>query len=499
LFASGSWYGEVSLSDNVIPVDSSLTATTNAHYIPSDPAIQQELNEGKATISYEYVWTFSPGGQIENGQGTSLCKGKFTTVSSTLNDKTVSVNVTAEVIYLEDSLVVDSDSHNFYANLTVFRPNIVVGELGEDTEEEPGAYIPKGGNKTCSLQLEGFLPDETTITLSCNNPGKVSLWDGETKKTFPYGCSVSALPKNLMLKGENTSDKIKDITLTLTTSKGGSDSAVATVFSVNLSANSSTVCAGGDDLDICRTNVHISTTPVISGLPVSLSLINKVTDSADGTKYENVATLPGSANLTNLVTDATGSETVLYTSGMDASNNPDTGLLLDIGIKAICDSTEMDTQWIRITPPDETLAAFLDPEAEEPKPKLEFLWADGESQALNRYIVKYNSTPIPGHVISWKFKFWTLQTLNEAALEMTQNEEEPRFFDELTEEELDYLLDNCEPDYDGTGPSDYGQIESSSETDSNGIAESTYTAGFEAGLLEIIAENNNIYRAARAE
>jgi len=269
------------------------------------------------------------------------------------------------------------------------------------------------------------------------------------------------------------------------------------VFSVNLTADSSTVCAGGDDLSICKTNVHISTTPVISGLPVDLVLINKVTDSADGTKYENVATLPGSVNPTSTITDASGSETVLYTSGMDASNNPDTGLLLDIGIKALYDNTNCDTEWIRINPPDETLNAFLNPE--NPEQHLTVLWADGESQALNKYIVEYNSTPIPGHVISWKFKFWTLQTLNEAALDMTQNEEEPRFFDELTQEEQEYLLDNCEPDYDGTGPSDYGQIESSSETDSNGIAESTYTVGTEAGLIEIIGENNNIYRVAREE
>jgi hypothetical protein len=77
LFASGSWYGEVSLSDNSVPVDSSLVASIiNLQYIPSDPVIKQELDDGKATISYEYVWTFSPGGQIESGQGTSSCKVK---------------------------------------------------------------------------------------------------------------------------------------------------------------------------------------------------------------------------------------------------------------------------------------------------------------------------------------------------------------------------------------------------------------------------------------
>jgi N-acetylmuramoyl-L-alanine amidase len=330
LVASGSWQGEVSLSDNAVPVNCSLTATIiNLQYIPSDPEIKQELDDGKATINYEYVWTFSPGGQIESGQGTPSCTGKFTTVSSAVNDKTVSVNVTAEVIYLEDSSVVDSDSHNFSANLTVFdveikaangidepdpyipaegsrtykavvspsglsgsyewskqpsdteviniypsgldcevrsettltggatlkvrftpegtesyaedslgieifRPDIEVVGLGEDTEEDPGAYIAKTQTKSCSLQLEGSLPGEETVTLSCNNPGKVSLWEDETQKSFPYGCPVSALPKSLTLKGEATSTNIKDITLTLTTSNGGSDSAVATVYEIDL-------------------------------------------------------------------------------------------------------------------------------------------------------------------------------------------------------------------------------------------------------------------------
>ncbi|HNS31642.1 MAG TPA: N-acetylmuramoyl-L-alanine amidase, partial [bacterium] len=94
--------------------------------------------------------------------------------------------------------------------------------------------IPKGGNKTCSLQLEGFLPEETTVTLSCNNPGKVSLWDGETENSFPYNCSASSLPKNLILKGEAASSNTRDITLTLTTSEGGSDTAKVTVFKIDL-------------------------------------------------------------------------------------------------------------------------------------------------------------------------------------------------------------------------------------------------------------------------
>lgn len=336
LFANGTWYGEVGIWDIVVPVNSSFPATTNAKYVPT-PDIQDELIDGKATINYEYVWTFTPGGVIESGQGDYSCMGKFTTTSSTLNDKTVSVNVSVEIIYTADSSVIDSDNHDFSVNLTVFtvfdgvdikaangiddpdpyipaegsriynavvlpselsgsyewskqpsdteviniypldldcevrsettltgdatlkvrftpegtecygedslgisvfRPNIGVEGVGEDTEGEAGAYIPKGGTKACSLQLEGSLPQDatiTTISLSCSDDfGKVSLWEGETQKNFPYECSVSALSKNLTLKGEDTSDKIKDITLTLTTSKGGSDTAVVTVYEIDL-------------------------------------------------------------------------------------------------------------------------------------------------------------------------------------------------------------------------------------------------------------------------
>lgn len=51
---------------------------------------------------------------------------------------------------------------------------------------------------------------------------------------FSYSCSVSSLPKTLTLKGEETSTTIKDITLTLTTSKAGDDKAKVTVFKVDV-------------------------------------------------------------------------------------------------------------------------------------------------------------------------------------------------------------------------------------------------------------------------
>ncbi len=115
-------------------------------------------------------------------------------------------------------------------DIFVFRPNIVVGELSESAETDTGAYLARGGTKSCFLQLEGTLPSDATVTLSCDKTGKVSLWEGETQKSFPYQCLVSALPANLTLKGEAASDNLRDITLTLSTSRGGSDSAKITVF-----------------------------------------------------------------------------------------------------------------------------------------------------------------------------------------------------------------------------------------------------------------------------
>jgi len=123
-----------------------------------------------------------------------------------------------EGAYAEDSL-----------EILVFRPNIVVGEIGEEAETDTGAYLAKGGTRSCLLQLEGTLPVDETVTLTCDKTGKVSLWEGETQKSFPYQCAVSALPKNLALKGEAVSDTIRDITLTLTTSSGGEDKVKATV------------------------------------------------------------------------------------------------------------------------------------------------------------------------------------------------------------------------------------------------------------------------------
>ncbi len=110
---------------------------------------------------------------------------------------------------------------------------------------------------------------------------------------------------------------------------------------------------------------------------------------------------------------------------------------------------------------------------------MEYLIADGQSQAKNKIHISYNGTNIPGHTINWSFRFWTLDTLGED------------FFD-LTSEEQESVLNTTTPDYEGTGASPYGSITSSSITNSSGIASSIYTAGTVAGIIEIKAGDAHI-------
>lgn len=118
--------------------------------------------------------------------------------------------------------------------------------------------------------------------------------------------------------------------------------------------------------------------------------------------------------------------------------------------------------------------------------------ADGESQVKNKFILKYGSTPIQGHTINWKFKFWTLDTLQQAS----QDQYGKDFYD-LTVEEQESIFNTTPPDYEGTGSSEYGSLTSSSITDSSGIATSIYTSGTEPGYIEFWAQDGNIRLAER--
>ena len=332
-FPDGTWNGGISVNKDKVVAGGSVTATVSATYQPDDPDIQQEIEEGEATIEYEYFWTSSgeiiSGGGIEN----TTCTVQFSSPSSSVNSDWIKCEVVAKVIYTDqegNKSQVDSSSITYEARITVFkveikdgngtdeperyipeggsksykavvypsglsgsyswlventnpdscieplsgtgetftangnkvgsanlkveftpqtnvgadtgtdsitlnvfRPDIEIG-LSEETEEETGAYIELKHTRSCTLKIEGSLPENETITLSCNNSSKMSLWSGSTQLSFPYSCSVSSLPKTLTLKGEETSTTIKDITLTLTTSKGGDDKANITVFDIDL-------------------------------------------------------------------------------------------------------------------------------------------------------------------------------------------------------------------------------------------------------------------------
>ena len=126
----------------------------------------------------------------------------------------------------------------------------------------------------------------------------------------------------------------------------------------------------------------------------------------------------------------------------------------------------------------------LDPKIDEP---VEYIIADGESQAKNKVKISYNNTPLPNHTINWKFKFWTWNTLDDGAMT-----EYGLFFDQLDIDQQEYIFSHYGPDYEGTGPSDFGEIEPNSTTDSSGIARSIYTIGVEGGYIEINATDHNI-------
>ena len=95
---------------------------------------------------------------------------------------------------------------------------------------------------------------------------------------------------------------------------------------------------------------------------------------------------------------------------------------------------------------------------------------------MNRLVLTYWDTTIPGHVINWVFKFWTMSSLNAAA---------GGDFESLSDTEKEAIFVNTAPNYTGNGPSDYGSLTSSSSTDSCGVAESIYTSGWEEGYIEI--------------
>ncbi len=264
--------GRYCLSSSTVPVNTQVTATLDCGYTTSDTDIEEELKKGEATKRYtienwsisvqvrcEIIYqgnviessshTFSTNStvyeiKIKAGNGIDdpdlyTAKEENKTYKAVVNPSGISGSyewtkepANTDIINISsgrDTCTVQGlkvGSATVMVKFTpqggiscfsgsgveVFRPDIDTG-LREDTEEETGAYIPGGKTKEITLKIEGNLPEDVEVTLSCDNPSKLSLREGNTQKSFPYSCQVSSLPKNLTLKGEGPSATQKDITL----------------------------------------------------------------------------------------------------------------------------------------------------------------------------------------------------------------------------------------------------------------------------------------------
>ncbi len=289
----------------------------------------------------------------------------------------------------------------------------------------------------------------------------------------------------------------REIILFYTTSDNtkGQDKAKLLVY-VSGSASPSTICAGGNinpNLDIHKAEIIATTIPTISGIPISFKITgDKGYDGIEEKEYYDVGESRGNLSSTSGTTGSDGKIGVIYISGSDSSN-PETFLYYSVAIGAFYQDTQLDTQYIQINPPQMDLDIFLDPETEQP---LEYLIADGESQAKNKVYLTFNNNPVSGREIEWLFRFWTIEQLNEVSQEMCNKD----FYD-LDSQQQEYILSNISnfkaPKYVGSGPCEYGRITSFGKTtpygltDENGQDTSIYRVGTIAGYVEIgVAENN---------
>jgi len=334
------------------------------------------------------------------------------------------------------------------------------GEADYEYEWETSGQIPPGeetNDTTCTVQF----------------PSPSSSVDEDYIK-----CTVK-----LVYKDENGNTTIID-SITYT--------ANLTVFAINLNSDKNVICAGGSttpDLDICKTKITASTTPTLSGITVNFQIAgNKGVDTIEGETYYNVGTQQGNLTASSGITDSSGEASVYLISSEDASS-PETQLYYYEAVECLYDGVEIESVWVRYDPPQYNLEIFLDPETEQP---LEYLIADGESQAMNKLKVEYNTTPLPNHTINWKFRFWKYETVDNAA----QNKYGVHF-EELSASQQEEIFNTTPPDYEGTDSSIYGTLTSSSTTDTDGIATSIYTAGTEAGFIEFWWEERSVKKAKR--
>jgi hypothetical protein len=392
---------------------------------------------------------------------------------------------------------------------TVFKVDVSVTGLSEETEEETGLFLPlnddddnsdtildkdehpvSGENDLREAEINIYpsgLPGTATLSWGSN----IKLWNNTDKETEITQTNYPAnqLPQTFYVEGYNISSSFKDTNLSL--SYGGmNDTVKTTVYDISVETEYEYICAGEDNVAGETTLVTATFSPAIAGLTLYFSTpSDQIYDDSDIVTYYDVGGDKGTLSNNSAVTNSNGYASVYLMSGEDASNW-DTMLYYSVAVKATYDNTKSDTTLVEYDPPCNNYDCFLDPN--NPTQRLDEL-TEGET-ALNRLTVTaYCENPIPGHTINWKFKFWTMDTLDDAAIEEFEVS-----FDELDVEEQEYIFNNYAPDYEGNGPSDYGALTPHSDaTDSEGISESLYTAGSESGYVEIDATDFDIFVAER--
>ena len=394
--------------------------------------------------------------------------------------------------------------------MRVFRIDVKLADMDEDVEDQTGLYlrlndddddsdteIDNQDNKVIGeddlVRLEiSCEPGDLSgnFTLSWGN--NIKLWERTEKETEITQSQYTSeqLPKTCYVEGYNVSKTIKDAEIKLSYQAPDGvtamDTVIATVVQLTVEADSEAICAGGDDLGVCRTDVTATIHPAMAGKTINFSISgDKGVDTSRGIIYYDVGSSRGSLNSTTATTNSSGQATVQLTSGADASN-PDTYLYFSVAVKASLENVDSDTTWVEYDLPNEELQIFINPETGEP---LEYLEADGKSQVLNKLIVSYHSQGIPGHSITWTFRFWDKTTLDSAA---------GGDFESLSDAQKEAIFATTNPDYEGNGPSDYGELTPlTSITDSSGMATAIYTAGTKVGYIEFQTADSNINPAKR--
>ncbi|MDD3926751.1 MAG: hypothetical protein PHT33_08855, partial [bacterium] len=117
------------------------------------------------------------------------------------------------------------------------------------SEDNPGAFIPVNStqedNNLVKVRINWVADSSTgTVTVTAQNPGnyRIRLWnEGKTQTlSLPYTVNTSQLPQNIWVEGIQSSESLRDTTLTATWSGDSSchDTAKLTIFDVQVNSYS---------------------------------------------------------------------------------------------------------------------------------------------------------------------------------------------------------------------------------------------------------------------